>query len=39
MAKTYQIIGIGNAIVDILAPCEDAISNAKLHSKGDYAAD
>ncbi len=24
MSKTFQVVGIGNAMVDVLAPCEDA---------------
>ncbi len=34
MAKTYQIIGIGNAIVDILAPCEDIFLTQNSIQKG-----
>ncbi len=34
MAKTYQIIGIGYAIVDILAPCEDAFLTQNSIQKG-----
>ena len=32
--KTYQVVGIGNAIVDVLARAEDTLSRPHGHHKG-----
>ena len=34
MTKTYQIVGIGNAIVDVLSHCEDAFLDDNAIQKG-----
>jgi len=32
--STYQVLGIGNAIVDVISQCEDGFLNAQAIDKG-----
>ena len=34
MVKKYQVVGIGNALVDVLAPCEEAFLTDNGVEKG-----
>ncbi len=34
MTKTYQIVGIGNAIVDVLSHCDESFLNDHAIQKG-----
>ena len=33
MTKTYQLVGIGNAVVDVIAQCEDSFLPGKASKK------
>ena len=34
MTKTYQLVGIGNAVVDVIAQCEDSFLSEQGIEKG-----